>query len=121
MDKLPTLHVGSASLVTAGPAAKLLLHPETMDKDDRIIFVWAEVADQDGNLVTCQDRAVTLTVEGGQCLGFGSADTASSENFYDMTRTTFDGQLLAIIRRQDDHPIQLTVTADALESAAAIL
>ena len=106
------------SLVTAGQAAKLTIQPEPMEKGDRIAFVPIQISDKDGNLVTCQDRPVTLTVEGGQCLGFGSADTASSENFYDMTRTSFDGQLLAIIRREEGQPVKLYVSADGLESAA---
>lgn len=107
-----------ASLVTAGQAVKLTIQPEPMEKGDRIAFVPIQISDKDGNLVTCQDRPVTLTVEGGQCLGFGSADTASSENFYDMTRTSFDGQLLAIIRREEGQPVKLYVSADGLESAA---
>lgn len=94
--------VAEEILVTAGEE-KLLrveLSEDTIPADrDKLIFADISVEDKDGVVDMSKARSVTVTVDGPlNLIGFGSADPKSTENFFDVTRTTYDGRLLAAFR-----------------------
>lgn len=64
-----------------------------------ICYVEISMVDGQGNLNPEADRAVTVSVEGpGVVLGFGSADPASEENYFDKTAKAYEGRLRAAVR-----------------------
>jgi hypothetical protein len=105
--------VSRETLTTAGAAKRLQLsvEPDT----EQLLFVHIDVTDADGKLVSSENPKVTLSVEGGELLGFGSSSVSGYENYYDTTRTPKDGRLLAIIRR-GSAPVTVTATAEGLEA-----
>ncbi len=61
------------------------------------------LTDERGVLQTGADAQVTVTVTGSCVVQWsGSADPKSEEYFFDTTRTTYDGQALAVIRYRRD-------------------
>ncbi|ONH52057.1 glycoside hydrolase [Frankia sp. CcI49] len=87
--------------------------------DDRdLAFVTVTLVDAAGNLHNTADRPVAVELTGpGVLQGFGSADPRPEENFFDRTRTTFDGRALAVIRPTGPGVITVTVTADGCAPA----
>lgn len=67
----------------------------------RIRFVNLVLDDIQGNVEANADRAVKLDVEGGELLGFGSAQPCTDESFVDETTTTYRGRALAVVRIPD--------------------
>ena len=64
-----------------------------------IVFLDISLQDVHGNLNPEITKNVTISLEGpGAILGFGSADPASEENYFDNTAKTFEGRLRAVIR-----------------------
>lgn len=64
-----------------------------------ICYVEISLVDADGNLNPGVDKAVTVSIEGpGVILGFGSADPASEENYFDKTAKAYEGRLRAAVR-----------------------
>ena len=64
-----------------------------------ICYVEISMVDGDGILNPGADKAVTVSVEGpGMILGFGSADPASEENYFDKTAKAYEGRLRAAVR-----------------------
>ncbi|MCM1124475.1 MAG: DUF4982 domain-containing protein [Eubacterium sp.] len=62
-------------------------------------YVEISMLDADGVLNPEADKAVTVSIEGpGVILGFGSADPASEENYFDQTAKAFEGRLRAAVR-----------------------
>ena len=53
----------------------------------------------DGTWVECNaDRKLTVTIEGGELLGFGSANPRTEERFLDCCYTTYYGRAMVIFR-----------------------
>jgi beta-galactosidase len=59
------------------------------------------------------DRKVSVMIDGpGLIQGFGSANPATEENYFEKENTTFDGKALAVVRPTGAGVITLTVTAE---------
>lgn len=55
--------------------------------------------DANGILNPGADKDVTVSIEGpGVVLGYGSADPASEENYFDKTAKAYEGKLRAAVR-----------------------
>lgn len=66
-----------------------------------IVYVKAVLADDSGNVESNQDSKVQVTVEGGELLGFGSANPRTEDRFDAGEYTTYYGNALAVIRVTD--------------------
>jgi len=110
---------GRYSLTSAEGEIKLVATPDKThirNCEHEAVFVEICLTDKDGNLYHSADRAVSIKVEGaGMLMGFGSADPKSEENFFDTTRTTFDGRALAVIRPVKEGTIHVVVESQGCE------
>ncbi|OHV29160.1 MULTISPECIES: glycoside hydrolase family 2 TIM barrel-domain containing protein [Pseudofrankia] len=80
--------------------------------DGDLAFISITLVDQAGNFYNTADRPVSVELTGpGELQGFGSADPKPTENFFDTTRTTFDGRALAVIRPTAPGTVSVTLTA----------
>lgn len=112
---------GRYQLRTAGEGRNLRVSGERTSVKANgadLAYINIELIDQDGILNTAADTKVSVQVEGcGTLQGFGSADPASTENFFDTERTTFNGKALAVVRAgKEPGTIRVTVSADGYES-----
>ena len=95
--------------------------PEKSPVKGEVAFIDITFEDEDGTVDTSAKAEVTLSVEGGQLLGFASADPVSTENFFDKTRTPYQGRLLACVRAENSEEIKITARAKGFETARLIL
>lgn len=94
--------VATKELRTTGPAARLLVSPETSKVHaDRaaLIFVPLSVLDSSGARVPDAGLPLTAKVEGeAELCAFGSADPAAVGSLSDGSTRTFRGRALAVLR-----------------------
>ena len=85
-----------------------------------ICYVEISMVDADGILNPGADKAVTVSVEGpGVILGFGSADPASEENYFDKTARAYEGRLRAAVRGTGEAgTITVLLQADGCEDVS---
>lgn len=92
---------GSVGLTLSAEPYELPEDSAMQRRKGRIRFVNLVLDDIQGNVEANADRAVKLDVEGGELLGFGSAQPCTDESFVDETTTTYRGRALAVVRIPD--------------------
>lgn len=117
--------VGRTSMSTARTAARLTAtadRAELRDDDADLAFVAIELRDDDGVLVTSEERAVTVEVSGAGILaGMCSANPRTEERFDSGSWRTFDGRALAVVRPKGGGEVAVRVAAEGLEPVVLTL
>ena len=112
--------IGSSRLASASGTLHLDVRPETTRaKAGGIAYVAVNVAGTNGEVEANADEAVTVEVEGGTLLGFGSARPATTESFLSGTYTTYHGRALAVVFRSEPGIVTITSRSATLGSASA--
>lgn len=100
---------GRSELVSASGPFGIAVRPEkTMSKPREIVYVPVNIEGANGIVESNADRKVTVTVEGGELLAFGSANPCTEEQYHTGSFTTYYGRALAVIRAGDSGIISLT-------------
>ena len=111
---------GRSSLVSAG-VAHAAIHPEKETvRPGEIVYVPVTIEDRHGIVESNADRTLSVSVEGGEPLAFGSANPCTAEEYHTGTFTTYYGRALAIVRAGETGEIKVSV-ADGEETAEAII
>lgn len=118
------IEAARTALLTAGEPAEIALtadrpviHADGMD----LAYVTVRVVDQEGRTVVTDDLELTCEVEGGELLGFGSANPCTEEN-YTNKRYVFGGYALACVRAgRTPGEIRITVCGEGLTSGTAVV
>lgn len=117
--------VGSYSLQSVKDNVKLVAQPEKTDMSfgkNEVIYLPIQVQDEEGVIDVLRNIRVSLSIDGpGELIGFGTDDPLTEENFYDMTRTLYDGRALAVLRPTGIGTITVAVTADDFMPAKAVV
>jgi beta-galactosidase len=120
------LVVATTQIQTAGPAAKLVLTPDrgqiNADGTD-VSVVDVSVVDAQGRTVPLAGDLVKFAISGpGRVIGVGNGEPSSHDADKAMERHAFRGLCMALVQSdKTSGPIQLTATADGLESATATI
>lgn len=85
-----------SSLSPATGKTHIRLTPENTNSD--IVYIPVEIVGENGVVESNADRKLTVTVEGGELLAFGSANPCHEEQYHTGEFTTHYGRALAIIR-----------------------
>lgn len=89
---------GRCRLVSAGET-HIGLHPEKKSAaPGEVVFVPVSLEDAQGVTECNADRRLQAAVEGGELLGFGSANPRTTESFTEGACTTYYGRALAAVR-----------------------
>ena len=109
---------GRSELVSASGTFGVAVRPEkTMSKPGEIVYVPVNIEGANGVVESNADRKLTVTVEGGELLAFGSANPCTEEQYHTGSFTTYYGRALAIVR-MGESDLELTVT-DGTETVRA--
>ncbi len=110
---------GRSSLSSAKGTLEIAVRPEKEQaKPGEIVYVPVNIEGSDGTVESSADRALTVTVEGGELLAFGSANPCTKEQYHTGSFRTYYGRSLAIVRAGKEGAF--TVTAwDGKSSASA--
>ena len=106
--------IGTAALTTAaGPLEVRLTGPGTVRRKE-IIPICLDICDSEGVIERNRDEALTLSVHGGELLGFGSANPRTEDRYDSDTCTTYYGQAMAIVRAGTGDTLKLSVRPASL-------
>lgn len=112
--------VGVSSLRTRQDDVRLALAADRADlraDGSDLAYIAIELADRGGTLATDAAAAVSVEIEGPAVLAaFANAQPDSIEEFRAVTRTTYDGRALAIIRPIGPGSITVRATAAGLDA-----
>lgn len=83
-------------------SAQKKLHLETsVEQYGDLRYVAISIADENGTVECNADEKLTVTVENGELLGFGSANPRTEETYQSGSFTTYYGRALAIVRGEN--------------------
>ena len=112
---------------TSGLAAKIVATPDRMkiaaDGED-VSVVNLTIVDAQGRTVPTASNLVTFSVSGpGKLIGVGNGDPSCHESDKGTQRSAFNGLCMGIVQSKRGEPgkVMVTVSAQGLESASAVL
>lgn len=103
---------GRSELTSAKGPFRVVTRPETDKvKPGDIVYVPVTIEGGNGVVESNEDRVVTIHVEGGEMLAFGSANPCTEEQYHTGTFTTYYGRALAIVRAGETGTLRITAEA----------
>ena len=110
---------GRTTLSSAKGALRIAVRPEKETASPgEIVYVPVSIEGSDGTVESSADRRLTVTVEGGELLAFGSANPCTTDEYHTGSFTTYYGRSLAIVRAGKTGAFTLTAS-DGNASASA--
>ena len=95
---------------SAGTAAVVIKPEKTQYRPGEIAYIDINIEDQNGIVECNDDRCLSVSVVGGELLGFGSANPCTEENFLSGSYKTYYGRALAVIRVGNSEKLTITAT-----------
>lgn len=101
--------VGQNKLVSASGELQVCITPESNDiKNGDIVYYDISVVDKNGIVESNADQKVSVKVEGGELLAFGSANPRTEESYLSGRFTTYYGKAQAVVRVMDVAKLKVT-------------
>ena len=85
-----------------------------------VVYVNVAIVGENGVVESNADRKLTVSVEGGELLAFGSANPRTEERFDEGTYTTYYGTALAAIRVKENTTITVTDGKEKVQAVIAV-
>ena len=102
---------GRSELISAAAPLKIAVRPEKADvRPGGIVYVPVNIEGTNGIVESNADRKLTVTVEGGELLAFGSANPCTEEQYHTGSFTTYYGRALAVVRAGETGFVKVTAT-----------
>ena len=109
--------IGRSEIHSANGTAKIAVEPEKAEaKPGEILYIPVNIVGDNGIVESNADCKVTVHVEGGELLAFGSANPCTEEKYDSGSFTTYYGRALAVVRAGDGS--SLVVTAQSKQNTA---
>ncbi|MBD5155466.1 MAG: glycoside hydrolase family 2 protein [Oscillibacter sp.] len=83
-----------------------------------IVYVPIALAGENGIVESNNDQKLTVSVENGELLAFGSANPCTEERYDTGSFTTYYGRALAVVRAKDRGTVTVTVKGKTLAAAS---
>lgn len=116
------VEIGRSRLISADGMRKIVLTPEeTKIKVGDIVYIQVDVRGQNGIVESNADDKIKVTVEGGELLGFGSANPRTEERYDAGEFTTFYGHAQAVVRAVKTGVIKVTANSEKHGNAEAAI
>jgi hypothetical protein len=109
-----------ATLESSTGPLRISVLPETNTvKAGQPVYVNICITGENGAVESNADEKLTVSVEGGKLLAFGSANPRTEENYTDGSFTTFYGKALAVAAADNTGSLKITVKGENLPPASA--
>lgn len=106
-------------LTSATGKPRIDLYPEeSQTQPGELVYVKVHLVGENGVVESNDDRKLTVRVEGGELLGFGSANPCTEERFDQGSYTTYYGKALAVVRARQIGDLVVHVSGEGLEPVA---
>ena len=103
--------LGRSQLQSAEGPIQLLAEPEESQvRAGEIVYIPISLVGENGVVERNADRMLTVTVENGELLAFGSANPRTEERYDSSRFTTYHGRALAVVRAGESRTVTLSVT-----------
>ena len=113
--------ISRSELVSATGKAGVAVKPEVATaKAGEVVYVPVEIVGENGVVESNADRKLTVTVQGGELLAFGSANPCTEEQYHTGSFTSYYGRALVIVRAGEAGTITLSVSDGKSPSMAKI-
>ena len=112
--------LGRTVLKSAEEATVSIRPEKAAVKPGDVVFVPVTLSDAAGTVESNADRKLSITVDGGELLGFGSANPRTEERFDEGNYTTYYGRALAVVRVGESGQVKITVS-DGKNSTSIVL
>ena len=110
-----------SELFSATGKISICAEPEkTVAAAGEVVYVPVTLKGENGVVEHNADRKLTVTVEGGELLAFGSANPRTEENFDEGTYTTYYGKALAAVRVVKNTTITVTDGSEIVRTAISV-
>ena len=110
-----------SELNSAAGKISICVQPEkTSAAVGEIVYVPVALKGENGVVEANADKKLTVTVEGGELLGFGSANPCTEEQYHTGTFTTYYGRALAIIRVQNNTTVTVTDGSETVKAEITV-
>jgi hypothetical protein len=104
--------ISRSSLQSAKGKADVVIAPEKEQlKPDEVAYINIRIEDKNGIVESNDDRKLSVQVEGGELLGFGSANPCTEEEYHTGTFTTYYGYAQAVIRAGKTGSVKVKVVS----------
>jgi len=118
LTAIATNHDGTKTvneLRSAEGDCSIAIVPEEQPQIGKVLFVKIDLQGMNGEIESNADTRLTVSVQGGELLAFGSARPKTEEDFSCGIYTTYFGKSLAAIR-VTDAVLSITVKGDGLKT-----
>ena len=113
--------IAKNALETAEAPLHIAIRPEATEaKAGGIVYLPITLEGANGVVESNADRKLKVTVEGGELLGFGSANPRTEERFDAGEYTTYYGRALAVVRAGQSGSVNVTVSDQLLYATTEI-
>ncbi len=112
---------GRSELRSADAPLKIAVRPEkTEARPGEIVYVPVNIEGTNDIVESNADRKLTVTVEGGELLAFGSANPCTEEQYHTGSFTTYYGRALAVVRAGEAGLVKVSAAGGDLTGEAVI-
>ena len=112
---------GRSELISADAPLKIAVRPEKCHaKPGEIVYVPVNIEGANGVVESNADRKLTITVEGGELLAFGSANPCTEEQYHTGSFTTYYGRALAVVRAGEAGTVSIKASDGSMTGTAEI-
>ncbi len=112
--------ISESVLHSAQGGLRIAVEPEqSQAHPGKIIYIPVRIAGENGVTESNADETLTVTVEGGKLLAFGSANPRTEERYQDGRFRTYYGQAMAVVRTGAEGTLAVSVTGTDLGTACA--
>ena len=113
--------VSRSELVSANRKLHISVTPDRVEaRPGQLVYAEIAIADENGEVESNADRKLTVTVENGRLLAFGSANPRTEEHFDAGSYTTYYGKALAAVLAENAGELIINVSDGLQESQTAI-
>ena len=112
---------GRSTLTSATGSASIAVRPEQQTaKPGEVVYVPVTLEGKNGIVESNAYRKLTVSVEGGELLAFGSANPCTTESYHTGAFTAYYGRALAIVRASDAPTLTVTASDGANRASATV-
>ena len=113
---------GRSELRSADDQFRIAVRPEkTAVSSGEIVYIPVNIEDSNGVVESNADRRITVEVQGGELLAYGSANPCTEEQYHTGSFTTYYGRSLAVVRAGEAGKLRLTATDGSMKDTSEII
>ena len=114
--------LSESELKTATGTIRAAIRPEKSSAiTEELVFVNVDLVGDNGVTEVNADRRLTVSVDGGSLLAFGSANPCTEDRFDTGSCTSYFGRTLAVVRAVQPGQMVVRVSGEGFAEAAAVI